>query len=314
MSMMKLQYYLFVLFPSMALAFTTAPARLVVSQKNSFALSAWATNDQHEFSGVRKQWVTDPLSPRDVPNAAKSEEDRRRGMSMDYANDSYRSRGGGRMLPPARGGGYERRGREWDRQEYDRYDVRGGRRYDDGRYRDDDRYRVEDERRYDDFPDEERRGWRRGEWARQGRSRNQMEGDYDRGSGQYGQQYDWGRRQGMGRRDSAREVAPPRDRRRESRPARRRTTTRPRNYISTNRNYNDRNDDDMLNVWDMNLHYMVPSHIPGQVFDEMSPRERLSQDEILVVDGNVLRNKLPKYAYFRELTEIDLREYIAVYY
>jgi hypothetical protein len=59
---------------------------------------------------------------------------------------------------------------------------------------------------------------------------------------------------------------------------------------------------------------MVPSHIPVQVFDEMTPRERMDQDEILIVDGNVLRNKLPKYSYFRKLTERDVNEYMARYY
>jgi len=76
------------------------------------------------------------------------------------------------------------------------------------------------------------------------------------------------------------------------------------------RTYTDKN----ISVRDMRLHFMVPSTIPGHVFHQMPPKERFDHDEILVVDGNVLRAKLPKFAYFAELTNDDIVEYLSRFY
>lgn len=306
--------FLLLLVSPLAVVALLAPSNYYSKQRTTSlaARFAWQTNDQHEFSSVRKQWVTTPLHPRDVPNSAKSS-----GLSMDYTNDAYR--GGGRMLPPARGRYYNnrdarrRRRREggWDgRDEYNRYDVRYG---EERRDYEDDEYRRYPEERLD-YPEEERRGWRRGEWARQGQSRNQQMRNTDYNDDEYRRREDeWAGRSSnlLGRRDRVREVAPSWQGRRNAAEPRRRTTARARDSYSSSSN---NRDDDFLSVWEMNLHYMVPSHIPVQVFDEMTPRERMDQDEILIVDGNVLRNKLPKYSYFRKLMERDVNEYMARYY
>jgi hypothetical protein len=64
----------------------------------------------------------------------------------------------------------------------------------------------------------------------------------------------------------------------------------------------------------MRLQFMIPSDIPRDAFEHMTVRERLDHDEILVVDGNVLRTKLPKFSYFSELNEEELREFVSRFY
>jgi hypothetical protein len=59
---------------------------------------------------------------------------------------------------------------------------------------------------------------------------------------------------------------------------------------------------------------MIPSEIPRHAFENMTVRERLDHDEILVVDGNVLRTKLPKFSYFSALNAEELREYVSRFY
>ena len=155
---------LLLLLSPLAFAFVAPSAtRTFYSQARGslLARSAWHTNDQHEFAGVRKQWVTTPLHPRDVPNAAKSQDEQQRTMSMDYTNDSYRRRRNGnyqgRMLPPARGGSYyndndavvEENGMDVN---IIGYDVRDGQRRR-GDYDDDD-YRRYEEERFVDYPEE----------------------------------------------------------------------------------------------------------------------------------------------------------------